>query len=91
MIIGEPYLRDGHVLLRNLQRAAEVPPGYVDTGLQALPGPADGRAIWDGKAVTGYYRPTDLTTAVVRVLLNNDGDARKVLADHLTKEANHGR
>lgn len=88
MIVGEPYQRDGHVLLRNLHHAALVPEGYVDTGLQALP---DGKPIWDGKGVTGYYHPTDLTTAVVKVLLNNDGEARKVLTDHLTKEANRGR
>lgn len=88
MIIGEPYLRDGHVLLRNLHEASTVLPGYVDTGLQELP---PGKPIWDGKAVTGYYHPTDLTTAVVKVLLNNDGEARKALTDHLTKEANRGR
>jgi len=52
MIVAEPYQRDGRTCLRNLQRATEVPPGYVDTGLADLPGPDVGRLVWDGATAT---------------------------------------
>lgn len=51
MIVGEPYQRDGRTLLRDLKHATEVPPGYVDTGLAELPGPKDGKPVWDGARV----------------------------------------
>lgn len=51
MIVAEPYQRDGRALLRNLQHATEVPPGYVDTGLSAMPAGFD-RLAWDGQSAT---------------------------------------
>ena len=50
MIIGEPYQRDGRTLLRNLRHAAEVPPGYVDTGLSSMPTGFE-KLAWDGSKV----------------------------------------
>lgn len=49
MIVAEPYQRDGRTLLRDIRHAAEIPPGYVDTGLTALPGPQEGKLEWDGQ------------------------------------------
>ena len=51
MIVAEPYQRDGRTLLRNLHEASSVPPGYVDTGLSAMPGPEAGKLAWDGQQV----------------------------------------
>ena len=48
MIVAEPYQRDGRTLLRDLRHASEVPPGYVDTGLSALPAGFE-RLEWDGQ------------------------------------------
>ena len=51
MIVAEPYQRDGRTLLRDLKPANVVPPGYVDTGLSAMPGPEAGKLAWDGQQV----------------------------------------
>lgn len=48
MIVAEPYQRDGRTLLRNLHEADVVPPGYVNTGLAALPASAE-KLAWDGQ------------------------------------------
>lgn len=90
MIVAEPYTRDGQTLLRNIHHAETLPAGYVDTGLTAMPAGLD-KPLWDGKRVVGTWRPTDLTTAVVKVIVNDDVEARKLLASHLAKEASDGR
>lgn len=56
MIVAEPYLRDGRTLLRDLRESPTVPPGYVDTGLSALPTGTE-KLAWDGARVV----PTVLT------------------------------
>lgn len=94
MIVGEPYQRDGQTLLRNLRHAERVPPGYVDTGLQALPGPANGKPIWDStlRAVTGSYTPPNLLAAMARYMMDTtDAAARKVITDAVEKEGPRGR
>lgn len=50
MIVGRPYQRDGdsRTYLRDLREAASVPPGYVDTGLAAMPAGTE-RLAWDGQ------------------------------------------
>lgn len=50
MIVGEPYQRDGRTLLRNLRESSTVPPGYVDTGLSAMPTSTE-KPAWDGSRV----------------------------------------
>lgn len=57
MIVAEPYQRDGRTLLRNIQHAAAVPPGYVDTGLSAIPAGFE-KLAWDGSKVVPIV-PTD--------------------------------
>lgn len=57
MIIAEPYQRDGRTLLRNVQRASTVPPGYVDTGLDEMPTGLE-KLVWDGTQVVPFV-PTD--------------------------------
>ncbi len=58
MIVAEPYQRDGRTLLRNLQHAASVPPGYVDTGLSAMPSGFE-RLAWDGSQVVPIVLTAD--------------------------------
>ena len=50
MIVAEPYQRDGRTLLRNLHHAEAVPPGYVDTGLSAMPAGFE-KLAWNGTQV----------------------------------------
>ncbi len=50
MIVAEPYQRDGRTLLRDLKPANVVPPGYVDTGLAAMPAGTE-KLAWDGTQV----------------------------------------
>lgn len=50
MIVAEPYQRDGRTLLRNIHHASVVPPGYVDTGLSAMPAGTE-KLAWDGQQV----------------------------------------
>lgn len=59
MIVAEPYQRDGRTLLRDFKHAAEVPPGYVDTGLSSLPGPEAGKPVWDGSRVVPLVLTAD--------------------------------
>ena len=58
MIVGEPYQRDGRTLLRNLREASEVPPGYVDTGLVAMPTGTE-KLAWDGSQVVPIVLTAD--------------------------------
>lgn len=59
MIVGEPYQRDGRTLLRDLRRATEVPPGYVDTGLLQVPAPEAGKLEWDGQRAVSVVPTTE--------------------------------
>lgn len=93
MIVGEPYQRDGRTLLRNIHYAASVPPGYVDTGLSAMPAGFE-KLVWDDalRAVTGSYTPPNLLAAMARYMMDNtDAAARKVITDAVEKEGPRGR
>ena len=58
MIVAEPYQRDGRTLLRDLKHAAEVPPGYVDTGLTTMPTGFE-KVAWDGSKVVPIVLTSD--------------------------------
>jgi hypothetical protein len=58
MIVAEPYQRDGRTLLRDLREASEIPPGYANTGLAAVPSGLE-KLAWDGSKVVPIVPTSD--------------------------------